>query len=67
MTEKTVALSMRVTPSFKRLLDEAAALERRSRTNLLEMLLLAHCRERGIQIPQIPNKKRQEASALSSN
>lgn len=46
--ERTVSLSFRVTPSFARLLERAAAQENRSKTNLVETLVLRFCRERGI-------------------
>lgn len=46
--EKTVAVSFRVTPEFKDLLEQAAAQEQRSRTNLLEKLLFDHCRQTGL-------------------
>jgi hypothetical protein len=46
--EKTVSVSIRVTPEFKDLLEKAAAQERRSQTNLLEKLLFDHCRQRGL-------------------
>lgn len=41
--EKRVSVSFRVTPRFKRLLQAAAERERRSQTNLLEMLLFDYC------------------------
>ena len=37
--EKTVAVSFRVSPRFKLLLEKAAAHEHRSQTNMLETLL----------------------------
>ena len=37
--EKTVGLSFRITPRMKRLLEAAAANERRSLTNTLEILV----------------------------
>jgi hypothetical protein len=46
--DKSVPFSMRVTPEFKRLLELAAAHERRSQTNLLEKLLFDHCRMSGL-------------------
>lgn len=52
MADKTVALSMRVTPEFKRLLELAAAAEQRSKTNLLEKLLVDFCRMKGL----VPHK-----------
>ena len=47
-TEKSISIGFRVTPEFKRLLELAAKQERRSRTNLLEKLLVDHCRARGL-------------------
>ena len=45
---KTVSVSFRVSPKFKRLLETAAALERRSQANLLETLLFAYCEQKGL-------------------
>lgn len=47
--EKTVSVSFRVSPEFKALLEAAALRERRSQTNMLETLLLDHCKKHGIQ------------------
>lgn len=49
--EKTVAISFRVSPHFKQLLEAAAARERRSHTNLLETLLFDFCEQQGITVP----------------
>lgn len=46
--EKTVAVSFRVSPSFKQLLEAASARERRSQTNMLETLLFDYCERNGI-------------------
>ena len=46
--EKTVGLSFRVTPRMKRLLEAAAANERRSLTNTLEILIEDYCRRHEI-------------------
>jgi hypothetical protein len=46
--EKSVSVSFRVTPRFKRLLQAAAECEHRSQTNLLETLLFAHCSKNGV-------------------
>lgn len=58
--EKSVSISFRVTPHFKRLLQAAAEREHRSQTNLLETLLFAHCAKHGVREvdadPQKPNK-----------
>ena len=47
--EKSISVSFRVTPRFKRLLQAAAEREHRSQTNLLETLLFAHCVQQGIE------------------
>ena len=47
--EKSVSVSFRVTPRFKRLLQTAAEREHRSQTNLLETLLFAHCVKHGVE------------------
>jgi len=46
--EKTVGLSFRVTPGMKRKLEAAAAQERRSLTNMFEVLVDDYCRAHGI-------------------
>jgi hypothetical protein len=46
--EKTVGLSSRITPRMKRLLEAAAANERRSLTNTLEILVEDYCLRHGI-------------------
>ena len=46
---KNVSVSFRVSPRFKRLLEAAAARERRSQTNMLETLLFAYCDEHGLE------------------
>ena len=46
---KNVSVSFRVSPRFKRLLESAAALERRSQTNMLETLLFAYCEVHGLE------------------
>lgn len=59
--EKSVSISFRVTPRFKRLLQAAAEQEHRSQTNLLETLLFAHCVKHGVEesdaSPQRPNNR----------
>lgn len=56
--EKMVSVSFRVTPTFKELLEVAAAGEQRSRTNLLEKLLFDHCRQlRVLATNQVTKKK----------
>ncbi len=46
---KNVSISFRVSPRFKILLEAAAARERRSQTNMLEMLLFAYCETHSIE------------------
>ena len=43
-SEKSIGISFRVTPRFKRLLEAAADRDQRSLTNMLEVLLEEHCR-----------------------
>lgn len=46
--EKTIGLSFRVTPKIKRMLEAAAGRERRSLTNMLEVLVEDYCIRHGI-------------------
>lgn len=59
---KTVSVSFRVSLRFKCLLEAAATRERRSQTNMLEMLLFTYCDRQGMVVePQIkvnPNSSR---------
>lgn len=50
--EKTVAVSFRVSPRFKLLLEAAAAAQHRSQTNMLEALLFEFCERHGIGTPE---------------
>ena len=50
---KNVSVSFRVSQHFKALLEAAAARERRSQTNMLEMLLFQYCDEHGIKVPEL--------------
>lgn len=54
--EKTVAISFRVSPHFKHLLEAAAARERRSQTNMLETLLFDYCKQRGLTVASFEPK-----------
>lgn len=45
---KTDTLNLRVSPTFKRTLRQAAELEQRSMVNLLEVLLREYCERKGI-------------------
>jgi hypothetical protein len=44
---KTAQFNMRITAAFKRMVETAAAAERRSLASLIEKLLADHCREHG--------------------
>lgn len=46
--EKNVGLTFRVTPKTKRMLEAAATRERRSLTNMFEILVEDYCRRQGI-------------------
>ncbi|BFO59522.1 hypothetical protein AVXHC21_14170 [Acidovorax sacchari] len=50
---KNVSISFRVSARFKALLEAAAARERRSQTNMLEMLLFQYCDAHGIKAPEL--------------
>lgn len=54
--EKTVAVSFRVSPRFKQLLEAAAAREHRSLTNMLETLLFTYCEQHEV-APATPSAK----------
>ncbi len=56
--EKTVAISFRVSPRFKQLLEAAASQERRSLTNMLETLLFDYCEEHGITAAQSEEERK---------
>lgn len=45
---KSVSVSFRASPRFKEMLVFAAAEERRSQANLLEMLLFSYCEKKGL-------------------
>lgn len=62
-SEKTVSVSFRVSPQFKELLVSAAAHEKRSLTNMLEVLLERHCQTVGISAePAASNNQRTGSS-----
>jgi hypothetical protein len=45
---KTEAINLRMSPSTKELLRLAAEADRRTLSNMLEVLILDHCKRRGI-------------------
>ena len=50
-------VSFRFSPSIKALLEAAAVKSHRSQANLLEHLLLEHCRKEGISLNPTTTKK----------
>ena len=50
--KKTAALNIRIDPDIKEAIRIAADRERRSVANMVEMLILKHCEEVGISIPE---------------
>jgi hypothetical protein len=52
--EKTDTLSLRINPSIKEALREAARRENRSIANMIEVLIRRHCEEVGIPLPKKP-------------
>ncbi len=52
VAKKTAALNIRIDPDIKEAIRVAADRERRSVANMVEMLILEHCKEAGISIPE---------------
>ena len=52
VAKKTAALNIRIDPDIKEAIRVAAEWERRSVANMVEMLILKHCEEVGISIPE---------------
>ena len=50
-TAKTDTLTARIDPALKQAVRIAAALERRSLSNRLEVMVCAYCQQRGLTIP----------------
>jgi len=59
--EKTIAVSYRVSPRFKRLLETVAANQRRSQTNMLETLLFDFCEQENIALPETTRPTRKSS------
>jgi len=57
--EKTIAVSIRVSPSVKQQLEAAAARENGSQTDMVETLLFVYAEQRGLDVAHapIPEKK----------
>ena len=54
---KVSTLNLRVSPSIKAAVREAAAREHRSVANMIEMLIRRHCDSSGITIPEQLDKR----------
>ena len=54
---KVSTLNLRVSPSIKAAVREAAAREHRSVANMVEMLIRRHCDSSGITIPEQLDKR----------
>jgi uncharacterized protein (DUF1778 family) len=52
VASKTAVLNIRVHPDIKEVIRVAAKREHRSVANMVEMLILKHCEEVGITIPE---------------
>jgi hypothetical protein len=52
---KISTLNLRISPSIKEAVREAASREHRSVANMVEVLIRRHCQECGITIPKQPD------------
>jgi len=50
--KKTTTLNLRINPALKDGLREAAEKDHRSISNMIEVLILRHCKDVGITIPE---------------
>ena len=50
-TTKTDTLTTRIDPALKQAVRIAAAVERRSLSNMIEVMICAYCRQQGLAIP----------------
>ena len=66
MQKKSAVLALRVTPEFKEALRRAAAQERRSQSNLLEVLLYEYCERTGLRTvkPDVAVRTRRVAKGV---
>ena len=51
-SKKTTTMNLRVDPTIKEAIREAALREHRSIANMIEVLIRKHCAEVGISIPE---------------
>jgi hypothetical protein len=54
---KTATLTFRIDPELKEALRAAAQQEHRSISNMVEVLIMNHCKENGIALPSSPTKR----------
>ena len=52
VAKKTAALNLRIDPNIKEAIRIAAQLDRRSIANMVEILIIKHCEEAEISIPE---------------
>jgi len=65
-TAKTDPFTARIGPALKQAVRIAAALERRSLSNMLEVMICAYCQQRDLTIPDaIPDAKPYPHDALT--
>lgn len=50
--KKSKTLNLRINPGLKEALREAAYMEHRSISNMIEVLILRHCEQVGITVPE---------------
>jgi hypothetical protein len=62
---KTATLTLRIEPELKQALQRAAELEHRSIANMVEVLILEHCRTKSIATGNTSNNKRAAKGATS--
>lgn len=65
-TEKSIAISFRITPRLKRLFEAAASHERRSLTNMLEVLVEDYCARNGLEVDQADSAHTNQISGNKS-
>lgn len=66
-TAKTDTLTARIDPALKQAVRIAAALERRSLSNMLEVMICAYCRQQGLALPDAtPDAKPYPQDAMTA-
>jgi hypothetical protein len=64
---KTATLNVRISPALKEALRIAAIQDHRSISNLLEKMIINHCNDNGITIPEQGDMFEQEAGSGKAN